>query len=315
MLAAIKEKLQTKRDDQVRPSSGKTLNDVLPPEILVEIFNTVIFDTWEPANKTMRNFSLVCRFWKEAGRGLELSKVSIHGWKQMDALLRHIHATPIFQERNLATIQRLSVGTDYQQDFHRLPELLGLCRTSLRGLKLDRFFTKVPAELLQDAKPEDGSTSYFPNLKSLNLVKFSTEELIAFITSVDPMKLEYLSLCDTFLRGDFIVRNELANLRFPCLEEVSVDGDFGPGNPTVWWLCQIAPNLQVLELHTIRERLPAIIEFFASDRIPKTLKEPKIWIDDDYLDPESPELAPLVQLIKERGWKQWISVSGYGVYE
>ncbi|KAG8964663.1 hypothetical protein FRC05_003622 [Tulasnella sp. 425] len=240
----------------------------------------------------------------------------------MDALLGHIHATPIFQENNRAVIQRLSVQTDYQKDFHRLPELLGLCRTSLRRLNLDRFFTNVPiTELLQDAKPEDGSTVYFPNLISLGLVKFNTRELIAFITSVDPMKLEHLSLRDTFLGYDFIVPDELANLRLPYLKEVIVGGNFRPENPTVGWLCQIAPNLQLLELSTIRERLPAMIEFFASDQIPKTLKEPRIWIKIDkydHLDPESPDLAPFVQLLKERGWKRWICVHmscGSWVYE
>ncbi|KAG8941275.1 hypothetical protein FRC04_004637 [Tulasnella sp. 424] len=317
---------EARLDDQLRHSSGKTINDVLPPEILAEIFNAAIFDTWEPAYKTMTNLSLVCRSWKEAGRGLELSKVLINGSEslieQMDALLEHIHTTPIFQESNRAVIRRLSVRAGYQQDFHRLPELLGLCRTSLRGLKLDGFFTGVPAaELLQDAKPEDRSTPYFPNLTFLDLAKFSTEKFIVFITSVDSMKLEHLSLRDTFLRDDFIVPDELANLRLPRLKRVTVSGHFGPVNPTVGWLCQIAPNLQLLELHTIRQRLPAMTEFFAADRIHKSLKEPRILIKidkSDHLDPESPDLAPLVQLIKERGWKQWICVymnRGSRVYE
>ncbi|KAG8941277.1 hypothetical protein FRC04_004639 [Tulasnella sp. 424] len=316
----------TKRDNRFRYSLFKkpTLphNDVLPPEILIEIFNAAILNVGEPAYKTMANLSLVCRSWREAGRGLELYKVPVTSSKQMDALLGRIHTTPLIQERNRAAIQVLSVQTNYRKNFYRLPELLELCRTSLRVLYLGRLSTQGPiAELLQDAKPEARPALYFPNLTFLSLSRFTPRELISFITSVDPLKLEHLELHDTFLWFDYLVPDKLTTLRFPRLKELVVYGYPRPTNPTVGWLCQIAPNLEMLELSIWRERLPVLTEFLASDRIPKTLQRPRISVrigKYEDLDPESPDLAPLVQLIKERGWKQWICVHmscGSWVYE
>ncbi|KAG8930720.1 hypothetical protein FRC01_002370 [Tulasnella sp. 417] len=291
-------------------------------EILIEIFTAVILNTWELSHKVMKNVSLVCRSWREAGRGMELMRVGTWNSKQVDAILGHIHTTPLFQERNRASIQILSVQTDYQKDFHRLPELLTLCRTSLRQLNLGRSSTNVQVtELLPDARAESGSEVYFPNLTSLTLLKFTPRELISFIKSVDPLNLGHLKVRDTFLWYDYILPEELAALRFTRLKEIAVEGYARPENPTIRWLCQIAPNLEMLELSILRERLPILTEFLASDRIPKTLRRPRVWVridKYDHLDPDSPDMAPLVQLIKERGWKQWICVHmscGSWVYE
>ncbi|KAG8909581.1 hypothetical protein FRC00_009838, partial [Tulasnella sp. 408] len=300
-----------KLDVLVRHSSSdggwsRPLNDVLPPEILIEIFKATIHDAWDPSYKTMSNLSLVCRSWNEAGAGLKLYKVQITTSKQMDALLDYIQTTPLFRESGRASLQRLSVETEYQKDFHRLSELLVLCRTSLRILHLNRFFTSIPiAELLQEARPEAEFGLYFPNLAALCLTKFSPRELISFITLVNPLTLEHLELRDTFLRFDYILSDGLAALCFPRLKEIVVDGYARPENPTIDWLCQIAPNLEMLELSIVRERLPALTEFLASNRIPKTLQRPRLWIKInkyDHLGLESTDLAPLVQLIKERGW-------------
>lgn len=256
--------------------------------------------------------SLVCRSWREAGRGMELIRVGAWNSKQMDALLGHIHTTPLFQERNRVNIQNLSVQTDYLKDFHRLPELLTLCRTSLRQLQLGRFFTNIQvAEILPDAIMETGDSTYFPNLTSLILSKRTPRELISFIKSVDLSNLEHLKLRDTFLWYDYILPEELTALRFPHLKEIAVEGYAKPDNPTIGWLCQIAPNLEMLELSIMRDRLPVLTEFLASDRIPKALQRPRIWVKIDkydHLDPECPDMVPLVKLIKEKGWKMWICV-------
>lgn len=302
---------------------SQPLNDLLPTEILIEIFNAVILNTWEPSYKVLENVFLVCRTWREAGRGMELIRIGTCKSKQMDTLLAHIHSTPLFQERNRVNIQILGVQTDYQKDFHRLPELLTLCRTSLQQLTLGRFFTNLQqvAELLPDANVEPESGVYFPNLSSLTLSKFTQRELISFIKSLDPLKLEHLKLRDTFLRYDCILPEDLTALHFPHLKEIEVDGYIKTENLTVRWLCQIAPNLEMLELSIMRGRLPMLTEFLASERIPKTLQRPRIWVKIDkydHLDPESPDMTPLVQLIKERGWKQWICVHmscGSWVYE
>ncbi|KAG8941946.1 hypothetical protein FRC04_003905 [Tulasnella sp. 424] len=133
----------TKREDRFRPPPFKKqtspLNDVLPPEILIEIFRAAILNVWKPAYRTMADLSLVCRSWRVAGRGLELYKASVTTSKQMDALLGHINTTLLFQERNRAAIQVLTVEASYLKDFYRLPELLKLCRTSLRVLYLRRY--------------------------------------------------------------------------------------------------------------------------------------------------------------------------------
>ncbi|KAG9045433.1 hypothetical protein FS837_006314 [Tulasnella sp. UAMH 9824] len=291
---------------------SRPLNDGLPPEILIEIFKAAINDAWDPSYKTMASLLLVCRTWNEAGVGLKLYKVSITTSKQMDALLGYIQTTPLFRESGRAPLQLLCVETEYQKDFHRLSELLTLCRTSLRILHLSRFFASVPiAELLQEARPESEFGLYFPNLAALCLTKFGPQELISFITSVNPLTLEHLEVRDTFLRFDYILPDELAALCFPRLKEIVDDGYARPENPTIGWLCQIAPNLEMLELSIVRERLPALTEFLASNRIPKTLHRPRLWIKInkyDHLGLESTDLVPLVQLIKERGWTRWICV-------
>lgn len=260
----------------------------------------------------MASLLLVCHSWNEAGAGLKLYKVQITTSGQMDSILGYIQTTPLFRESGRAPLQLLSVETEYQKDFHRLSELLALCRTSLRILHLNRFFTSAPiAELLQEARREAEFGLYFPNLAALCLTKFSPRELISFIASVNPLTLEHLELRDTFLRFDYILPDELAALCFPRLKGIVVDGYARLENPTIDWLCQIAPNLEMLELSIVRERLPVITEFLASDRIPKTLQRPRLWIKInkyDHLGLESTDLVPLVQLIKERGWTRWICV-------
>ncbi|KIO19819.1 hypothetical protein M407DRAFT_30522 [Tulasnella calospora MUT 4182] len=288
----------------------------------VLIFKAAIHDAWDPSYKTIADLLLVCRYWKEAGTDLKLFKVPIASSKQMDALLGYVQTTALFRESGCAPVQLLSVETEYQKDFHRLSELLALCRRFLQYLHLSRFFTSAPiAELLQDARPEAESDLYFPKLAALCLSKFTPRELISFITSVNPLTLEHLELRDTFLRFDHILSDELTTLCFPRLREVVVDGYARAENPTIGWLCQIAPNLEMLELSIVRERLPVLTEFLASDRIPKTLQRPRVWVKInryDHIGLESPDLAPLLQLIKERGWIQWICVHtscGSWVYE
>lgn len=316
-------------DSEVSPTSpvsflrtpSRPLNDVLPPEILIEIFKIVDRDAWVLSYKVIENLSLVCRSWRDAALGMELLNFGVSNSGRMDALLAHIHTTPLFQKSKRANIHGLSATADKEKEFHRLPELLTLCRTSLQRLYLSRSDEHDPeTELFQDATVEDQSDFYCPNLTTLRLTKLTPRELTSLLTLAHPPKLAHLELRHTFLYYDDVLTEELTSLRFPNLKEIVIVGFFRAENPTLAWLCQIAPNLETLELTIVRDRLPPLTEFMASDQILKNFQKLKLWIRirHEDLDPDSPDLAALIRVIKERGWTYWINVSisvGSWVYE
>ncbi|KAG8947821.1 hypothetical protein FRC00_008926, partial [Tulasnella sp. 408] len=101
----------------------------------------------------------------------------------MDALLAHIHTTPLFQKSKRANIHGLSATADKEKEFHRLPELLTLCKTSLQRLYLSRPDEHDhETELFQDAMMEDQSDFYCPNLTTLRLTKLTPRELTSLLT-------------------------------------------------------------------------------------------------------------------------------------
>ncbi|KIO17039.1 hypothetical protein M407DRAFT_27308 [Tulasnella calospora MUT 4182] len=243
---------------------SRPLNDALPPEILAEIFRAVIFKEWDLSYRDIERLSLVCRSWRDAGRGMELLAIGVSAPKYMDALLGHIHTTPLFRESNRAKIHSLSATADKEKDFHRLPELLTLCRASLRRLHLTRLsFDDPEVELFHDTRVEAPPDFYLPNL--------------------------------TFLHHT--LTEELTSLRFLDLKEIEIVGRFRAENPILTWLCQIAPNLETLEFSTVRDRLPLLTELMGSNQILKKFQKLKLWIRIRYedLDPYSPDLAALIE--------------------
>ncbi|KAG8998462.1 hypothetical protein FRB90_012296 [Tulasnella sp. 427] len=302
------------------PTSAQ--NDTLPAEVLINIFDALIVISYDPSPKVVETLSLVCRSWRNASRGMELLNISISTSRAMDAVLEHIHTTPLFQTQTRANIRMLSVKCRYRQELHRIEELLPLCRTSLQKLVLGRdVMDPSNAELLENAKQEAREDVYFPNVASLSLSEFSAQELHNFITAVDPAKLESLHIRDTFFWYDYDIPEALANIRFPFLKEVLIDGYCKDENPTTPWLLRVAPNLEMLELSIRRPSLPTFTQRVENDETLKELETLKLWIRiDKYddLDPKSEDLAPLVAVIKRRGWKQWICVHmscGSWVYE
>ncbi|KAG8984642.1 hypothetical protein FRB90_005187 [Tulasnella sp. 427] len=287
-------------------------NDTLPAEVLINIFDALIAISYDPSPNIVAVLSLVCRSWQNAGRGMELLRISISTSHAMDALLERIHKTPLFQTQSRANIRMLTVQCRYRQELHRIEELLSICRTSLEQLVLSRdVMDPSKAELLENVKQEAGEDVYFPNVKSLSLSEFGAQELHNFITAVDPAKLESLHIRDTFFWYDYDIPEELDNLRFPILKEIRIDGYCRAENPTVAWLFRVAPNLEMLELSIRRPSLPSLTQRMESEEILRGLKVLKLWIKiDKYddLDPKSEDLAGLVALIKRRGWKQWICV-------
>ncbi|KAG8924526.1 hypothetical protein FRC01_011384 [Tulasnella sp. 417] len=300
---------------EVSPTSflktpSRQLNDALPAEILIEIFKAVVLeaDSWGRSWEVIENLSLVCRSWRDAGCGIELLATVVSSPRRMDALLGYIHT----RGNDQANIYRLSATADKQKDFHRLPELLTLCRVSLRQLSLSRPSTDDPdVELFEATTIEARPDFYFPNLATLYLTNLTTREFTSLFTLAHLPRLERLELRYTFLYDNHTFTEALTSLQFPNLKEIVIQGYWRAQNPTLSWLCQSAPNLEMLEFSIWRDRLPMITEFLASDGILKKLHRPRIYIKIDrydHLDPESHDLAPLVQLIKERGWKQWILV-------
>ncbi|KAG8998461.1 hypothetical protein FRB90_012295 [Tulasnella sp. 427] len=287
-------------------------NDTLPAEVLIDIFDALISISYDPSPKVIETLSLVCRSWQNAGRGMELLRISISTSQTIDALLEYIHTTPLFRTQNRAKIRMLSVECRYQEQLHRMEELLPLCRTSLQKLVLGRYDgNTLNADLLQNAKQEAGEDFYFPNLTYLGLIKLGPQELYNFVTAVDPSRLEYLRIWDTFFWYDYDIPEELDNLRFPFLKEIRIDGYCRDENPTTPWLIRVAPNLEMLELSIRRPSLRTFTRRMSDEEILRSLKTLKLWIRiDKYddLDPKSEDLAPLVAVIKRRGWKQRICV-------
>ncbi|KAG8998043.1 hypothetical protein FRB90_012391 [Tulasnella sp. 427] len=292
------------------PTSPK--NDTLPAEVLIDIFDALITISADPSPIVVETLCLVCRSWRNAGRGMELLRISISKSQTMDALLKHIYTTPLFQRQNRANIRILTVQTGYQQELRRLDELLTLCRTSLQHLVLGRYFVNTfDVELLHNAKQEAGSDFYFPNITSLSLSTLGSLEPFNFITAVDPAKLERLHILATYFWRDHSIREELESLRLPLLKEIRFDGRCKDDIPTIPWLYRVAPNIEMLVLAIRRPTLPTLTQYMSSKEILGSLKTLKLWVRVDRYDdlrPESEDLAPLVAVIKRRGWKQWICV-------
>ncbi|KAG8920060.1 hypothetical protein FRC00_010534 [Tulasnella sp. 408] len=288
-------------------------NDVLPPEILIEIFNALEDIKYVPSYIVMTTVSLVCRSWRNAARGMEyLRSISVLDSQRMDAILDHIHATPLFRESKRANIRGLSATADKQKDFHRLPELLTLCRTSLRGLLLERDSIRdLKTKLFQDITVEVQSEFYCPNLETLYLSKLTPRELASLLTVTRPPKLTALELRHPFLFNTHILAEDLPVLHFANLQNIRIIGHCKGENPTLSWLCQIAPNLEMLTVTIERDRLPSLTELMASDQILKNFKKLYLHIGfrGEDLNPNSPDLAALIRVVKERGWTYWINVT------
>ncbi|KAG8907462.1 hypothetical protein FRC01_007672 [Tulasnella sp. 417] len=318
-------RLTKAKNSKIRPTSpssylktpSRPLNDVLPLEILIEIFKVVDAISSEPSSQLIKSLSLVCRSWRNASHGMELINIALSNPKHMDVLLGRIHA----RESKRTNIHTLSITADKQRDFYRLPELLTCCRVSLRKLHLARTSLDIPeVELFQDIGVEARPEFYLPNLESLSLIKLTPEELTSLLTIAHPQKLAYLELCHTFLYYNHTLTEELTSLRLRSLKGILIQGYFREETPILTWLCQIAPNLETLELSIERSRLPLLTEFMGSDQILKEFQKIRLWIRirGEDLDPDSPDLAAWIRVVKERGWKYWVCVSisvGSWVYE
>ncbi|KAG8909343.1 hypothetical protein FRC01_006999 [Tulasnella sp. 417] len=236
--------------------------------------------------------------------------MSVSSPKRINALLSHINTG----KNNQANIHTLSVTANEWRDFYRLPELLTCCRTSLRELHLYRAsFHALQVELFQDTKVEDRPEFHLPNLTTLYLTMLTPRELTSLLIIVHPQKLAYLELCDTFLDHNHTLRltEELTSLRLPSLKELLIRGRFAEENPIVTWLCQIAPNLETLELSVKRNYVTLLTTLLASDQILQNFQQIRLWIKIGYyekLDTDSPDLAALIGVVKARGWKYWVWV-------
>ncbi|KAG8924527.1 hypothetical protein FRC01_011385, partial [Tulasnella sp. 417] len=289
---------------QVRPS--RTTIDALPLEVLIEVFKAVVDSSFDQAYRVIESLSLVCRFWRDAGRGMELLKTSVSSPESIDGLLSHIYARAS-QRPNIHT---LSVVADKHKDFYRLPELLTCCKTSLRELQLYRGqFDAREVELLQDTKVEDRPEYNLPNLTSLSLSMLTPRELTSLLTIAHPQKLAYLELSDTFLDHNHALTEELTSLRLPSLKEILIAGRFTQENPVLTWLFQIAPNLETLEVSIARNFVPPLTVLLASEHILNNFQQIRLYIKSgNYgdLDPNNPDLVALIRVVKERGWRHWV---------
>ncbi|KAG8998460.1 hypothetical protein FRB90_012294, partial [Tulasnella sp. 427] len=276
-------------------------NDALPAEVLIKIFDALIAISNDSSPKVIETVRLVCRSWQNAGRGMELLRISISISPAMAALLEHIYTTPLFQTQNRANIRMLNVHFHYRREMYRLEELLPLCRTSLQELVLSGgFVNPAYANLLQNAKQETGEGFYFPNITHLDFTKLGPQELYNFITAVDPSRLEYLRIWDTFFYYDYDIPEELDNLRFALLKEIRIGGYRRDDDPTAPWLFRVASNLEMLEFSIHRSSLPTFTQNMSDEEILRSLKTLKLWIEInkyDDLDPKSVDLAPLVECI------------------
>ncbi|KAG8941949.1 hypothetical protein FRC04_003908 [Tulasnella sp. 424] len=308
---SIRSLLEGDSDTGLRNTISRPLNDLLPPEILIQIFETLILDVWASYSITAI-LSRVCRSWHSVALEIQLCKALITKSKAMNTILDYIHTTSRYKENGTAGIRDLTVQTDYRKDFHRLPELLNLCRSSLQALSLDRFLYKGGDlfPLLVD-KPKTGGNFYLPSLKALTLTRLRSTELVFLLTSVDPAKLRSLQLCDTPFPFEDENHVDIASLRFPHLQEITVQVSWKGHDPGLSHLCRVAHNLETLDVSIWREDLQKLINFLASEHVPHSLRMLKVSIENGYYEDfkgESPIMKALVDLIEKRDWKKWICV-------
>ncbi|KAG8941274.1 hypothetical protein FRC04_004636 [Tulasnella sp. 424] len=306
---SIRFPLEGNSDTGSRNTISRPLNDLLPPEILIQIFEILILDVWASYSITPI-LSRVCRSWYSVAQEIQLCKTLITGSKGMDIILDYIHTTSRYKQNGTAGIRDLAVQTDHLKDFHRLPELLDLCRSSLQVLSLDRFLYKGEdlCPLLVD-EPETGGNFYLPSLKALTLTRLRSTELIFLLTSVDPAKLWSLRLCDTPFPSEDKAHADISSIQFPHMQEITVQGSQKEHDPNLPNLCRVAPTLETLDVSIGRGGFQKLMNFLASDHVPNSLKMLKIWIEMESYNGfnwESPDLNPLVDLIEKRGWKNRI---------
>ncbi|KAG8856744.1 hypothetical protein FRB96_006247 [Tulasnella sp. 330] len=297
----------------VQPTRGRkakrSINNVIPPELLEDIMMHVVFDSPWGAFEAL---TLVCREWTEIARRLEFVRLDLTGKWQINRLLQRVEdlrlpsgEIPRSPTRWLCVTSRLD---GYDRYFHRLPEILRYFGLTAHGLFLNHS-GGVGAQA-EGKACLDRATLHLPQLRSLVIAGLCRRDTVTLLRSCNPKKLRYLGVNQHTFGVAASKETGLEGLVLPALRHLSLQTIAPTTDPLRKVLCVAATGLETLELGISRLQIALTVQFLRDYASP-TWRVLKLWIrigNDEHMDRNSREIQPLLHLLRERGWKEWICV-------
>ncbi|KAG8987472.1 hypothetical protein FRB94_000021 [Tulasnella sp. JGI-2019a] len=287
----------------------RSINDVLPPEVLEDVMKHAIFHSSWGAFEVL---TLVCRLWLEFARRLEFVRLDLTGKWQINKLLQRVEdlrlpsgEIPRSPTRWLCVTSRLD---GYDRYFHRLPEVLHYFGPTVNGLFLNHS-AGVGAHA-EGKACLDATTLRLPQLRSLVIAGMSRRDTVALLRCCDPQKLKYLGVNQHTFGVAASKETGLEGLVLPALRHLSLQTIAPTTDPLRKVLCVAATGLETLELGISRLQIALTVQFLRDYASP-TWRVLKLWIrigNDEHMDRNTWEIQPLLRLLHQNGWKEWICV-------
>ncbi|KAG8965757.1 hypothetical protein FRC03_000207 [Tulasnella sp. 419] len=279
------------------PCTSSPINQ-LPVELLEAIFLENLRHAYRYRAELLK-ILLVCRRWRSVASRLELISIQVEGEQRVSKLISHIIKLrkANHQEVLHAPTNNLSIKAEWSKPLPELGGLLELLGSSLEKLEIDGDYDgrSLSSSCIQR------TTIELPKLRELCFSKGRPEDLVLLLcASRSTLQSLYIFTTSLFIlpaEGDW-------KASFPSLHQLRLTDHTIPLS-TCMTLCALAPNLEYLEVSILRGGIDALVGVLRS--LPKSMKELMVWIrvgKYDSLTGRDPEVRPLLDCIKEKGWKK-----------
>lgn len=300
---------------------------VLPPELLEEIFLTIIWSSYNEPTGSFKPLTLVCREWCSIVRRLELVVLNISGGGALiDKAIERVKG--LRTDRNYASTQALIIHGPYnRRELHRLSDLVDLFGPTARHLTMYGYWPSTSGDINRpdrEAKlrPLRGG---FKHVKELCVKAMPSSDVSMVVELCNFEVLEHIDLFSNHLSTTSL--HWLKGVKLPRLRtlrcadisatlRVEQEERTITGRRVTSFFASL-PVLVTLQITTNFWFVDAFVTSLLEDG-PKSLANMELWLCGySATDHDKPALPQLQDALNQRTWstcEAWTYSSGGSRY-